>query len=461
MKQKYLVGIIIIFLVSGEFLQATDGQKQETYLFASSKNPIDYQGFLQVWKPSEKDETNQMVCEFQEECRSAYFVGFFHDNHEPRLVVTQENSAKIFSLDGKSQAVVLSPEVVAPYNDSENIASRIDALAIVQEADYPRILCGTQHGYIYKYSARTGELENIFAGVQANNGDAFGITCFALYEFEGIRYLVVGSSNQTVRIYNYFTGNEYKTFDAGSSVTSLAVFKNGSEINIVAGLVGSSPERSPNQGEIICWDFISGKEKYKKPCFSDKDSTVQGLILVSNETDGKNPVIVIPIIRDEYFRSYNASTGDLVNLFHNQDLQEGLVADIKPFFDKQNKEIQLVAAYSNGVVAAWSLSGELIKALKYDLSSEIRSLCLFEHEGGELGAFCTPAGLIVVFCLSDLRLVNQARVQGFLMESLLSNKEISNHHLFFVSRDTQLTQGSRVQYFDLNNLKIINNGFEA
>lgn len=436
--------------MSSSSVQAANDHEQETYLFTSSKNPIDYQGFLQVWQPSEVyDETNQMVCEFQEECKSAYFVGFFHDNHEPRLVVTQENSAKIFSLDGKSKAVVLSPEIVTLQQNNKIVASRIDTLAVVQEEDYPRILCGTQHGFIYKYSARTGELENVFAGVQANNSDPFGITCFALYEFEGIPYLVAGSCNGTVRIYNYFTGNEYKTFDAGSSVTSVAVFKNGFEINIVAGVVGPSREGSPNQGEIICWDVLSGEEKYRKSCFSDKDSTVQGLILVSNQTDEKNPVMIIPIIRDEYFRSYNADTGDLVNLFHENNLQEGLVADIKPFFDKQSQTMQLVTAYSNGVVAVWSFKGELIKASKYNLSSGIRSLCLFEHEGRDLGVFCAPDGLIVVFSLPDLKLINQTQVEGFLMESLLSNKEISNHDLFFVSRDTQLTQGSRVQCFDL------------
>jgi len=471
---KKTIFCILLLLNSLSLLCASEEENdfdlsKDAFLLSSSTNP----GGIQIWNPLEIiDEDNQMVCEQSVKCTSGEpsFVASFCTEEKCTFVIVLKDEFKIIAA-GNENVVTSYPGLVQHSSINEKLREengRIDALALLQDGQNCTVLCGSKDGYIYEYSAQDGDILRVFEGVQHNKNNTYGITCFAMYEDNGQKYLVSGSANGTVRIYNYDTGAEYRTFETGElAVTSVALFQDATGIYLIAGTT-SLYTQGKHAGALFCWNANSGKQVYQA-VYGEETSEqdfewgfINGLVLFYDKTNRQAPIQLATIANDSVVKIWNAKTGCVLTHLHDEKIGTARVSDIKPF--EQNGLIKLAAGYSgkaDGVVGVWDTQcGALELCQTYESDGGVQLLVLFEVcSNDKIFPYCATAerdGTIAVRSLRTLDLRNLAKVSGMSLQCLATNKELySNKGKFYVSHDSKLGSGCRVQQFNLNNLRVV------
>jgi|GEM_PF-2091616 len=249
--------------------------------------------------------------------------------------------------------------------------------------DSLHILVGYRCGKIAVWDVNTGEYR-CFDGNQSSEEKSYGITAFSLFADNGVVYVAAASCDGSVCIYNFKTGKKLETFTGFKNwVTSVAVFKDDTGFNVVAG----AEDRT-----IQCWNIESGQQKYiikTLDHYSEgaqvlpQSGQVEGFVLF--KTGSK--IFLAAIANNLDVVIYDAQTGAWVKSLVGHT---NYVTDLRVYQDKESNRTKLVSASYDATVRLWDFESGEQEHLFDQAELAVRNLCLFTDNNGHM---CCAAAL--------------------------------------------------------------------
>ncbi len=383
-----------LYLVSGSYLAP--------YAFESAK------GIISIYDPVNRVLTNQFESYGGGSTASA--LAYFENSGSMQILNRLwDDTLVIYNLDGTifrtfnfSDNALKSNRVEKIHsNGSSEFLAFPNCNALLSANDNTlQILSGYRNGKIALFDVASGSQIKEF-GTQFSP-ESYGIMSFTLFADGDTVYLVAASCDNTVCVYNFQTAEKLYTFSGFTNwVTSVAVFKDSTGFNIVAGAQDAT---------IRCWNIgtqqlryvINNKNFYSGTIDIGQKAWVYGLVLFkANDSQ----ILISPIANNSDVVLFDAQTGAYVKTLPGNT---SWVSDLRPYKNKQGKAM-LVGASEDGFLRVWDVNAgvqihNLCTAGDYGYSP--RNICLYSQENNmmcaaALGGFYGPImpGAVVTFNL--------------------------------------------------------------
>lgn len=444
-----------LFLGCSFFYLQADFDPHRDILVSSSPNPPreGNGGKIQIWDPLTFEKALEFACQVRETYQDPFHLSYFYDSVSDTYKILT-NVGSRFNI-----YTVGSDEVITSDQRSESL---INTFGLVQSDLQTTVLVGDRDGYVSEYGV-DGSFIRQFGGCQSLP-NSYGITCFAMYcDGKSSTILFSGSCNGTVYARKYDENEDFvNCFSQGQAVTSLAVFKDETGVNVIAGTSGLVEEGYP-VGQLVCWNVDQKKELYRvaydSSGFNSKHQDqqqwgfVNGLILVQDEPDYLK---LVTIANDSGIKIWDAQTGvcmqTLVPDGESQDTRNW-VMDIKPF--RKNETLYLVAAYYSGDVLFWNTKTGACEACSSLGQSKTertlpRAIVIFERDQKLYACASGDSQNIVTWDLDTYEVVNQVQGNNNTEWCLATNQQaFGKGSKVQISHDSSPGLGYRVPIFNL------------
>lgn len=423
-----------------------------------------YPGMVSIYNYDSGIKNPVLVKSFSSYQRSTVSsAAYFENNGEMQILTRLYNNAIVIQkLDGSIfRKFELQPEDIQAEFDSEIDSSflRPSSVALLRNSQGNlQILAGYRCGKIVVWDVDTGE-KRLFEGNQFRT-ISYGITALSLFLDSGIIKVAAASCDGSVCIYNFKTGEKLKTFTGFKNwVTSVAVFKDATGFNIVAG---------SKDGTIRCWNcddredqdpryIIDNRSYYTGPHFEPNDPRhqpgfVYGLNLFKMSN---NRIVIAPIAINDDNVLFDAQTGNCIKILKGQVSPS---TDIRVYIHNDNT-IKLISV-CNGFVNLWDVdSGSLEHTFETDILG--RNICLFAQDN------CMHCAV----SFGDIQDLLSSKIGFFNLEEKQQYSVVKTYHPWmnavasfdqnfqdqtFVAVSPFCSIGSYIGMYDLANIQVIN-----
>ncbi len=464
-----------LFFILATFFVARAGleEKKRYIVFGCYESKVygkkcpDNPGMVSIYNYDSGIKNPVLVESFGSYQRSTvYSAAYFENNGEMQILTRLCNNAVVIQkFDGSffRKFELQSEDVQAEF--ASEFASEFDSalllpssIALARDIDGSlHILVGYRCGKIVLWNVNTGE-KRLFEGNQFRE-NSYGITALSLFSHNGVIKVAAASCDGSVCIYNFQTGGKLKTFTGFKNwVTSVAVFKDATGFNIVAG---------SNDGTIRCWNcddredqdpryIIDNRSYYTGPHFEPNDPRnqagfVYGLNLFKMSN---NRIAIAPIAINNDNVLFDAQTGHYIKALKGQFSPS---TDIRVYRHNDNT-IKLVSV-CNGFVNLWDVdSGSLEHTFETDILG--RNICLFAQDN------CMHCAV----SFGDIQNLQSSKIGFFNLEKTHQYSVVKTYHPWmnavasfdqkfqdstFVAVSPSYSTGSYIGMYDLGDIQVV------
>ncbi len=338
------------------------------------------------------------------------------------------------------------------------------AYFLVKDGGDTMLVVGGKEGAIELFSATTGALVRDFTYV----GTAW-ITCFAMFQHNGQRYLIAGDMANTINVYNFDTGllvQSIKAFaqtDASSSppwVVDMVVFQNNETIKILAN--GFAHEVN-NKGSLASFNPLTGEKYYETICASRRDYSnynsgqTYGMVLYKQ---GEAAELAIAVSNPDYvLKIYNPISGETVRQLQDPQISaaQAQPSEVRAF--KSKGVIKLAVGYFNGYVGIWNTQSGQLEYFAQVLKRRqmIRGISIFYHASEAFGVITGGDGLIPTYQLDPLQFRESLDVnpKRDLVSTVAHQQDLVTNQNEFAVSHSNISLGDKIPNIDLNIVQII------